>query len=66
MTRDQLRALVTRADLLEAECRVRQAEGVTWAGRARALRDYGRSGGSAMDRRLLVEAMAELEREAKA
>lgn len=65
LTEAQRQALTTRPDLLEAEaCKVRQSR-KTWAGRLADLGDYGKhGGGSAGDRRLVVEAMAALERKA--
>lgn len=58
------RALITRTDLLEEECRIVRARRQTWAGRLYDLGDdFGRSGGSSLDRRLIVEAMTSLELE---
>lgn len=61
LTKSQRWALTTRADLLAEEAAIVVERKITWAGRARELADSGRSGVSAMDRRLLVEAMAAIE-----
>lgn len=66
LTPDQRRALTTRADLLAAEAAIVRESRRTWAGRLAGLGDYGRfGGGSSLDRRLVVEAMAALEQEAR-
>lgn len=62
LTAAQRHALATRADLLAEECRIKMMDRVTWAGRLAALGDYGSTGGSAADRRLIVEAMAAIEK----
>jgi hypothetical protein len=54
-------ALTTRADLLAQESALVCERRITWQGRLGELGDYGLSGGSAADRRLIVEAMARLE-----
>jgi hypothetical protein len=61
LTRDQRCALVTRADLVASEAELVSSQHLTWAGRLAQLAGYGRSGGSALDRRLIVEAFAALE-----
>ena len=61
LTRDHVYALVERSDLLEAEASLHQESGLTWAGRLNQLGSYGTSGGSAGDRRLIVEALTILE-----
>lgn len=62
LSRSRQLALVTRADLLASEATLVSERSITWVGRAAELGDYGCAGGSAMDRRLIVEAMADLER----
>lgn len=58
-----LACLTRRADLLAEEARiVAGGLGMTWANRLRDLGDYGRSGGSAADRRQIVETLAAIER----
>ena len=54
--------LVHRPDLLAEEASLVAERGINWRGRLADLGGYGRSGGSAGDRRLIVEAMAKLER----
>lgn len=61
MTPDQQRALVTRPDLLAAEALIVSERRIKWAGRLVELGCYGTSGGSAADRRRIIEAMAALE-----
>lgn len=58
-----LQCLTRRTDLLaeEAEMIVENL-GKTWADRLRDLGDYGRSGGSAADRRQIIETLAHIER----
>lgn len=63
MNASQRNALVARADLLASEAEIVAERSITWSGRATELAGYGRSGGSAMDRRLVAEAMAALERQ---
>jgi len=65
MTYAQHLALVTRPDLLEAECAIVRERRIRWAARARELAGYGRSGGSSADRRLVAGAMAALEAEVR-
>lgn len=62
MIRDQVWALVHRPDLLATEAKIVSDRNITWVGRLRDLDSYGRSGGSAMDRRMIVEFMAEIEK----
>lgn len=62
MTREQRWALVNRPDLLAAEAALKVERRQTWTARLRELGDFGKCGGSAADRRLIVEAMAALER----
>lgn len=58
-----LEALTRRADLLASEAGIVSSAKMTWAGRLRSLgTDYGRSGGSAADRRAVIEAMVAIER----
>ena len=64
MTRSQRFALTTRPDLLAEEAKHVSESNLNWRGRLRELGDYGRTGGSAGDRRLIVEALAALEAEA--
>lgn len=61
LTDSQILALTTRADLLGEEAAEVQRRGISWRGRLRELGDYGTSGGSAADRRAIVEALAALE-----
>ena len=57
------RALTVRADLLEAECRSVRERRLTWRGRLKEMGEYGAvGGGSAADRRAIVEFMASVER----
>lgn len=62
LTRSQILALTTRADLLEEEAATIRRRRISWRGRLAELGTYGRSGGSAADRRAIVEALASLER----
>jgi hypothetical protein len=66
VTRSQRLALVSRADLLAEEAALVVERRLTWSGRLAELGDYGRSGGSAADRRLIVEAMAAMEADGEA
>lgn len=66
MTNAHRAALVTRADLLAEEAALIEERGITWRGRLAELGGYGRTGGSAADRRAIVEAMAALEVEHRA
>jgi hypothetical protein len=59
--RDCTHALVSRADILEQECQIKRENGVTWNGRLKQLEGFGQSGGSSLDRILIVSKMAELE-----
>lgn len=61
LSRAQIVALTTRSDLLEAECAQVRRRRISWRGRLAEMGDYGRGGGSAADRRLIIEAMAALE-----
>jgi len=61
LTAGHIVALTTRSDLLAEEAALVAAGSINWRGRLRQLGDYGTRGGSAMDRRLIVEAMARLE-----
>lgn len=61
VTREQRIALTTRADLLAEEAALVVEQRITWAGRLAQLGDYGTRGGSAADRRQIIEAMASLE-----
>lgn len=61
LSRRQAIALTTRADLLEEEAALVAERGITWAGRLAGLSGYGYSGGSAADRRQIVEGMVALE-----
>lgn len=63
LTRSQQFALVTRPDLVASEAQIVSDEGINWKGRLAMLGDYGTRGGSAGDRRLIVEAFAAMERE---
>lgn len=65
LTLDQQVALTTRSDLLAAEAKCVSRDQVTWAGRLAALGDYGTTGGSAADRRRIVEALAAIERQVR-
>lgn len=54
--------MTTRPDLLRSEAEIVRDRRITWAGRLAELGEFGRfGGGSALDRRLIVEGMAELE-----
>jgi hypothetical protein len=61
ISRDCAFALVTRPDLVAKEAELVSASNRNWRGRLHDLGDYGRSGGSAADRRRIVEAFAALE-----
>lgn len=61
LTAGHIFALTTRADLLAEEAALVCERSINWRGRLHELGDYGTRGGSAMDRRLIVEAMARLE-----
>jgi hypothetical protein len=61
ITRAQAQALVSRSDLLSAECHAKTVQRLNWHGRLSRLEGYGVSGGSAGDRKLIVEALASLE-----
>lgn len=61
LTHSERWALVNRADLLESECAVVREQRINWHGRKRQTEGMGRGGGSALDRRLIIEAMAKLE-----
>lgn len=61
LTRSQIMALTTRADLLEEEAATIRRRRISWRGRLRELGSYGTTGGSAADRRAIVEALAALE-----
>ena len=61
LTRSQILALTTRADLLAEEAEEIQRRRISWRGRLRELGDYGTTGGSAADRRAIIEALAGLE-----
>ena len=61
LTAGHIFALTTRADLLAEEAALVAVGAINWRGRLRQLGDYGTRGGSAMDRRLIIEAMARLE-----
>lgn len=62
LTKSHVSALTTRADLLAEEAALVEERGINWRGRLAELGSfYGRSGGSALDRRLIIEAMARLE-----
>jgi hypothetical protein len=65
VTKSQRFALVTRADLLAEEAALVAERRITWRGRLRELGDYGTRGGSAADRRSIVEALAALEAETR-
>jgi hypothetical protein len=65
LTRAHMQALTQRADLLESECAIKQDMGLTWNGRREQMRGTGQSGGSALDRRLIIEAMAIIEQEVR-
>lgn len=54
-------ALTTRADLLAEEAALVLERRISWRGRLAELGDYGTSGGSASDRRAIVEGLARLE-----
>ncbi len=57
-----LKCLTRRADLLTEEAKVvGGALGMTWGERLRDIGDYGRSGGSAADRRQIIETLAAIE-----
>lgn len=58
---DAPRALTQRPDLLAEEAHRVYRNGLTWRGRFKQLGSYGTSGGSAADRRAIVEYMARLE-----
>lgn len=58
LTAAQRFALSSRTDLLAAEAALVSERRITWAGRFAEMRDFGRAGGSAMDRRLVIEGMA--------
>lgn len=60
-----LRILVERSDLLAEEAAKVAASGRNWRGRLADLGDYGTSGGSASDRRRIVEVLAAIEREGR-
>lgn len=63
ITRSQARALVNRLDLLSDEVALVHRQRITWESRLAQLGEsYGTSGGSAADRRRLIEAMAAAER----
>jgi len=58
----ELKCLTRRADLLTEEAKVvGGALGMTWGERLRDIGDYGRSGGSAADRRQIIETLAAIE-----
>jgi hypothetical protein len=65
LTRAQAQAMATRSDLLKAECQLVSERRVTWAGRLRETQGMGCTGGSSADRRLIIEAMARIELEAR-
>lgn len=54
-------ALLDRADLLAEEAELVSERGINWRGRMKELGTYGLSGGSASDRRSIVQFMAALE-----
>lgn len=56
-------ALTERADLLAEEAKLVCERGISWRGRLNELGDYGRAGGSALDRRTIVEYLAAVEAE---
>ena len=53
--------LVDRPDLLAEEAKIVSERRLTWRGRLREFGDYGTTGGSAADRRAIVEALAQME-----
>jgi len=57
------RVLLQRPDLLADEAHIVATRRVTWGGRLAQIGDYGTSGGSAADRRSIIETMAALEAE---
>lgn len=59
----QARAMTTRPDLLRSEAEIVRDRRITWNGRLAEMGDYGFGGGSALDRRLIIEGMAALETE---
>ncbi len=62
LTREQTFILTTRPDLVAAECLIVSERGINWNGRAKELGRYGTSGGSAADRRTIVETFAAMEK----
>lgn len=62
LTEAQRLTLTRRNDLLAREAELVRDQRITWRGRLAQMGDYGSfGGGSATDRRLIVEAMAALE-----
>lgn len=61
LSRSQILALTTRADLLEEEAAEVRRRRISWRGRLAELGNYGTTGGSAADRRAIIEALASLE-----
>lgn len=61
LTRSQVFAMSTRADLVAEEAETVRRRRISWRGRLSELGDYGTSGGSASDRRAIVEAFAAME-----
>jgi hypothetical protein len=66
MTAAHKRALLSRADLLAAESAIVSERHINWHGRLAEMGSYGKhDGGSAGDRRAVVEAMCALEMEVR-
>lgn len=61
MTRAERIALVTRSDLLAGLCEFKHEHSLTWVGVLALQPEH--TGGSTLDRKLIAQAMAGLERE---
>ncbi len=64
LSTSEIFTLTTRSDLLESECKLKQERGITWQGRFAQMPEVT-SGGSTLDRKTIVKAMAKLEKQRK-